>query len=55
MKRTKCGLDDIHDRLNGVDVGDDLPDAFHGIGAVPKQQDGGGLDEVGGTKRWLII
>jgi len=34
MGGTEGGLDDVDDGLDGVDVGDDLSDAFHGIGAV---------------------
>lgn len=38
---TEGGLDDVDDSLDGVDVGDDLSNAFHGISAVSEEQDGG--------------
>lgn len=55
MGGTESGFDDVNYCFDGVDVGDDLSNAFHGVGAVAEEEDGGLLGRAGGTRRWLII
>lgn len=52
---TEGGLDNFDNGLDGVDVGDDLADALHGVSAVSEEQDGGLLSRGSSTKRWLIL
>ena len=48
---TKGSFDDVDDGLDGVDIGDDLSDSLHGVGAVSEKENGGLLSRGGSTKR----